>query len=150
MNINPVTNKINANQVYKKGIVYKKNNVSYSKSNISDLSIDINSQQKKQNNDNINNYIIKAIGSDINSPNIEYKNISNENEAQIYSEESDHQNELMFYNENDYNNYVPKEIIINDIIDKDKYRGKEQGGKVDLNYELLNNKKDSTKEKKIR
>ena len=132
LNINPVTNKINANQVYKKGIVYKKNNVSYSKSNISDLSIDINSQQKKQNNDNINNYIIKAIGSDINSPNIEYKNISNENDGDL-SNDLENQNELFYYNEQDYNNY--KEI--------EPKNTSNHGGKVDLYFELVNNKKNN-------
>ena len=148
--INPIKNKLDRNQQYNKGLIYRKNNISYSKSNGSDLSIDaLNNQRKKlQNENNINNFIIEGTGSNIVSPNIEYKNISNENEAQINSEESDHQNELMFYNENDYNNYEPKKIIINDIIENDNFRGKEQGGKVDLYYELLNNKKDSTKRNK--
>ena len=148
--INPIKNKLDRNYQYKKGLIYRKNNISYSKSNGSDLSIDVlNNQRKKiQNENNINNFIIEGTGSNIVSPNLEYKNISDENEAQINSEESVHQNELMFYNENDYNNYVPKKIIINDIIENDTFRGKEQGGKVDLYYELLNNKKDSTKRNK--
>jgi len=48
MNIYPIKDKIYRNKQYNQGMVYKKNNVSYSKSNISDLSIDLLNQQKIQ------------------------------------------------------------------------------------------------------
>ena len=144
--VNPIKNKLNPNQ-QNNGVVYRKNNVSYSKSNISDLSLD---QQKKQQNENnnINNFIIRGTDSGIASPEIEYKNISNENEAQINSEESEHQNEYIFYNENDYNNYRTKKIKRKDFHEPNNTSNQKQGGKVDLYYELMNNKKDSSKRDK--
>ena len=144
----PIKNKlINNNQQYNKGMVYRKNNVSYSKSNISDLSYD---QQKKQQNDNYtNNFIIKGTGSGIASPEIEYKNNSNENEIQNNSEESEKQNEYIFYNENDYNNYRTKKIVKKNNYEPIKIpSNQKQGGKVDLYYELMNNNKDSIKRDK--
>ena len=144
----PIKNKLNKNnQQYNKGIIYRKNNVSYSKSNVSDLS---NDQQKKQHNDNnINNFIIRGTESGLASSEIEYKNISNENEIQNNSEESEKQKEYVFYNENDYNNYRT-----NKIKQKNNYesinisKNQKQGGKVDLYYELVNNNKDSIKRDK--
>ena len=63
MNIKPIKNNINNNQQYNEGIFYKKNNMSNSKSNASDLSIDINQQKRQQNGNNIiNNFIIKGTG----------------------------------------------------------------------------------------
>ena len=145
----PIKNKLNNNnnQQYNKGMVYRKNNASYSKSNISDLSYD---QQKKQQNDNnINNFIIRGTGSGFASPEIEYKNISNENEIQNNSEESEKQNEYVFYNENDYNNYRKKKIIKKNNYETNNIsKNQKQGGKVDLYYELINNNKDSIKRDK--
>ena len=145
----PIKNKLNNNnnQQYNKGMVYRKNNASYSKSNISDISYD---QQKKQQNDNnINNFIIRGTGSGFASPEIEYKNISNENEIQNNSEESEKQNEYVFYNENDYNNYRKKKIIKKNNYETNNIsKNQKQGGKVDLYYELINNNKDSIKRDK--
>ena len=145
----PIKNKLNNNnnQQYNKGMVYRKNNASYSKSNISDISYD---QQKKQKNDNnINNFIIRGTGSGFASPEIEYKNISNENEIQNNSEESEKQNEYVFYNENDYNNYRKKKIIKKNNYETNNIsKNQKQGGKVDLYYELINNNKDSIKRDK--
>ena len=149
--INPIKNKLNKNQQFNKGIIYRKNNVSYSKSNISDLSIDNMNQKKQQynENNNINNFIIRGTGSDIASPEIEFRNISNENDAQMNSDEFENQNEYILYNENDYNNYRTKKMIQKEIHDS-KYNtsNPNQGGKVDLYYELMNNKKDSIKRDK--
>ena len=145
----PIKNKLNNNnnQQYNKGMVYRKNNASYSKSNISDISYD---QQKKQQNDNnINNFIIRGTGSGFASPEIEYKNISNENEIQNNSEESEKQNEYVLYNENDYNNYRKKKIIKKNNYETNNIsKNQKQGGKVDLYYELINNNKDSIKRDK--
>jgi len=145
MGLNPIKNKINRQQQYYRGMVYKKNNVSYSKSNASDLSIDLLNQQKRQQNENnnINNFIIKGTTSNIASPNIEIKNISNENAGEINSEESDHQNELFLFNEPDYNNYVTKKIVIDELNEPKYTNTHRQGGKVDLNYELMRNKKEN-------
>ena len=145
MGMNPIKNKINRNQQYNRGMVYRKNNVSYSKSNVSELSIDLLNQQKRQQNENnnINNFIIKGTSSSIASPNIEYKNISNENEGEINSDESEHQNELFLYNEPDYNNYISKKTLRDEVNEKKYNNTKGQGGKVDLYYELMKNKKEN-------
>ena len=147
LGINPVINKINRNQQNNQGMIYKKNNISYSKSNISDVSLDLLNQQKKQQNENniLNNYIIPGTDSNIISPQIDYKNISNENEEDINSDELDHQNELLFYNEPDYNNSLTKNVIRKEINGQRNNIPHNQGGKVDLYFELINNKKDNNK-----
>ena len=147
--INPIINKMNRIQQNNQGIVYRKNNISYTKSNISDISYDLLNRQKQQQiENNMNNYIIPGTGSNIISPNIEYKNISNEYEGENNSEDSQHQNEFLLYNEPDYNNYVTNNIIRNEIIEQKKNISQDHGGKVDLNFELMNNKKDSIKRDK--
>ena len=139
----------NQKMKYPPNMVYSKRNISdikhsNTKSNISEISEDFINQYKKQqlNDYEINNYVIAGNSLQIASPK-EYK-FTNESE-----EESDRQAELVFYNEQDYQNYMNKKIIRtdfnnNNIIEND------QGGKVDLYYGIMNNKKDiGVKEKRI-
>ena len=145
MGIKPLKNVNSNNQQYNEDMYYKKNNISNSKSKGSDISIDLNSRQKNQQNDYniLNNYLIPGSNSNIVSPNIEYRNISNENEEDNNEEESEQRNELYLYNDPDYNNYVTKKIAIDEINEQNNNILQDQGGKVDLNFELINNKKDS-------
>ena len=137
---------INQNQKlkYPVGMVYTKRklsdkNPSYSKSNISEISEDIINKYKRQQMDqNENKNYLAGNASETASPK-EYKIINDM--AGTSEEESEKQAELIFYNKNDYQNYMNKKIIRtdvfnNNIIDNDK------GGKVDLYYGIMNNKKD--------
>ena len=138
--VNPIRDKLYKNKQYPNGMIYKKNNVSYTKSNVTDLSMDNFNQQKKQQNENnnMNNYIIAGTGSGFASPDIEAENNSEENE---------NQNEYVLCDDQDYNNYqyIPQKNVRNNIMEQNVKNGldKDQGGKVDLSYSLMNNKKDS-------
>ena len=160
-NINIVQNKSqNTAKIQKMkfptGIVYTKRNIpemrtSYSKSNISEMSEDFLNQYKKQQKHEIenNNYIIGYNTSEIASPMapIEYNN--NNELVGTSEEESEKQKELVFYNELDYQNYMNKKIIRTDLYNNDVIEN-DDGGKVDLYYGIMNNKKDvGTQNKKI-
>ena len=153
-----INSNINQNQnIYQKqkmkyppNMVYSKRNISdikhsNTKSNISEISEDfINQYKRQQQNDyENNNYIIAGNSLQIASPK-EYK-FTNESEE----EESDRQGELIFYNEKDYQNYMNKKIIRTDF-NNNNFIENDQGGKVDLYYGIMNNKKDiGVKEKHI-
>jgi len=125
-------------------MVYKKGNISelkpsYSKSNISDISEDFINQYKKQQLNENNNYIIAGNALEIGSP-VEYKN---NNELPGSSEEdSDRQGELFFYNDTSIQNYTNKRILKGDMNNNSNIIEKDQGGKVDLYYGIVNKKKD--------
>ena len=133
-------------QKYPNNMMFNKKNIpdikpSNSKLNISEISEDfLNVYKRQQMNENENNknYIIAGNASEIASP----KEFKNTNEMAGTSEEdSEKQADLIFYNENDYQNFMNKKIIRtdfnnNNIIEND------QGGKIDLYYGIMNNKKD--------
>ena len=146
-NINPYryqTNYQNQNRNYPSGIYYKRGNLqemkgSFSKSNISEISEDFMNQYKKVPIEN--NYYIAGNVSGTGSPNA-YK--SNNYILGTSDEESDHQNDVRILNEEEYQNYRNNRIRrpnINEIED-DNYIEYEQGGKVNLNYGIINRNKD--------
>jgi len=147
---------INQNEVQKKrlpvGMVYKKGNVtdmkvSYSKSNILDISEDFMNQYKKQQENN--NFIIAGNASEIASP----KDYKKNNEIAASSEEEyDNKDDILIDNEENYRNYINKKITKQEYSNRDSlsnrrnldnYAGQDHGGKVDLYYGILYNNKDT-------
>ena len=126
------------------GIIYRKGNISdiknsYSKSNISDSEDNYN-QIRKQNE---YNYIISG-NSGIASP-IEYKNNNN---YIIGTSEEDSEHQVDFYGDKDYQNYMNKRIIKGDI--NNDMLENEHGGRINLNYGVKNNTKNTYKDNRYR
>ena len=111
-NINQVQNQ-NKTKKYPAGMVYRKTNMSemrasYSQSHISDMSEDLINQYKRQQINENNNYIIAGNASEIASPK-EYRN--NNDIIGSSGEESEHRTEVILYKDDDYQNYMNKNII---------------------------------------
>jgi hypothetical protein len=146
----------NKTKKYPAGMVYRRTNMSemrasYSQSHISDMSEDLLNQYKRQQINENNNYIIAGNASEIASP----KGYRNNNDMLGTSEEeSEHRTEVILYKDDDYQNYMNKNIIsAEQNQDNYNYRrskniGKDIGGKVDLDLEVYN-KRSEIRTKKI-
>ena len=142
------------NQVKKfpAGMIYKKGNISevkisYSKSNISDISEDFKNQTKKQIENN--NFIIAGNASEIASP----KDPKNNNDIAASSEEeSDRKAEMLIYKDEEDQYNKNKRLIRQEVLIKDNFNNKrdldnnilkDYGGKVSLYYGIINNNRDN-------
>ena len=146
----------NKTKKYPAGMVYRRTNMSemrasYSQSHISDMSEDLLNQYKRQQINENNNYIIAGNASEIASP----KGYRNNNDMLGTSEEeSEHRTEVILYKDDDYQNYMNKNIISaepnqdNYNYKRSKNIGKDIGGKVDLDLEVYN-KRSEIRTKKI-
>ena len=152
-NINQAQNKT---KKYPAGMVYRRTNMSemrasYSQSHISDMSEDLINQYKRQQINENNNYIIAGNTSEIASPK-EYRN--NNDIIGTSEEESDHRTEVVLYRDDEYQNYMNKNIIPAEpnqeyyTYRRNNNIGKDIGGKVDLDLDVYN-KKSEIRTKKI-
>ena len=137
-----IGDKIDNQNQYNNLMIYRKGNApeikgSYSKSNNSEISEDYLNQYKRQPIER--NYIIAGNTSEIGSP-MEYKN--NNYILGTSEDESDHQGELIFYNNADHHNYMNKRIKV-DEGKNPNLGGQDHGGKVNLNYGMMNKGKDN-------
>ena len=138
-----VGGKIEMPNQFSNQMIYRKINAapevkgSFSKSNNSEISEDYMNQYKKQPIDK--NYFIAGNTSGIGSP-MDYKN--NNYILGISEDESDHQGELIFYNKGD-NQYNMNNRIIADEENNLDLEGQDHGGKVNLNYGIMNRSKDN-------